>query len=45
MIGYIDMILGGEMIAMIIEGALATIPSILHQSDIIFHRERDYSYE
>jgi hypothetical protein len=45
MIGYIGMIPGGEMIEMIIEGALAAMPSTLHQSDILCQRGRDYSYE
>jgi hypothetical protein len=43
MIGYRGMILGGEMIYMIIEGALESMPSTLHQSDI--QRGRDYSDE
>jgi hypothetical protein len=45
MIGYRGMIPGGEMIEMIIEGALASMPSTLHHSGILCQRERDYSYE
>jgi len=45
MIGYRGMIPRGEMIEMIIEGALTTTPSTLHQSDILFQRERYYLYE
>jgi hypothetical protein len=45
MIGYRGMILGGEMIDMIIEGALAIIPSTLHQSDILCQIKRYYSDE
>jgi hypothetical protein len=41
LIGYIGMIIRGETIEMIIEGALATIPSALHQSDILFQKRRD----
>jgi hypothetical protein len=36
------MILGGEMIEMIMEGALVAMPSTLHQSDTLFQRGRDY---
>jgi hypothetical protein len=36
------MIPRGEMIEMIIEGALATVPSKLHPSDTFCKRGRDY---
>jgi hypothetical protein len=39
------MIPGGEMIEMIIEGELASIPSTLHKSDTLCQRRRDYSDE
>jgi hypothetical protein len=45
MIGYRGMIPGGEMIEMIIEGALEAMPSTLHQSGILCQRERYYSDE
>jgi hypothetical protein len=35
------MILGGEMIEMIIEGALEAMPSTLHHSDTLCQRGRD----
>jgi hypothetical protein len=45
MIGYRGMNPRGEMIEMIIEGALESMQSILHHSDILCQRERDYSDE
>jgi hypothetical protein len=41
MIDYRGMILGGEMIEMVIEGAMKT----MHYIDILFYRESDYLYE
>jgi hypothetical protein len=45
MIGYKGMIPRRDMINMITEGALASMPTTLHHSDIISQRESDYSYE